>query len=142
MPEKLNIKNHKDDIYTVEVNENGDCIEFDLTDITMPIRANEAFQKCDEIKERYTRYIADADNEKALYFLNEAFAEMREAMDIFLGDGACEKIFGTTNYITMFDDLAEALQPHFEKMRVKMGTIADVIAKKYKTEDTEEDGLV
>ena len=141
MAEKLNLKNHNEDIYTIEVNENGDTIQFDLTDITLAMRGQEAFNKCDEIKERYTRYIAD-DDTKALFYLNEAFAEMREAMDIFLGEGACEKIFGNTNYITMFDDLADALQPHFEKMVEKMGSIASMITKKYSKEDKKEDGLV
>ena len=75
-------------------------------------------------------------NEKAQAELaSQMFNEMRDAVDQFLGVNACHKIFGTTNYISMFDDLFEQLQPHFEKMNLNAKKFAESIQTKYQHED-------
>ena len=71
-------------------------------------------------------------NEKArLDAHRTAFKEMRVAMDAFLGEGACQKIFGDRNYVEMYDDLMEALEPHFEKMKLNTEGISARIKAKY-----------
>ena len=62
---------------------------------------------------------------------DKMYRDMRKAMDTFLGQGACQKIFGDTNYLTMYDELFEALQPHFEKMGLNAESLKDSIVRKY-----------
>ena len=65
----------------------------------------------------------------------EAFKQMRAAMDVFLGEGACQKIFGDRNYIEMYDDLFKELAPHLEKMKLNTQGISDRIKEKYSPKD-------
>ena len=75
-------------------------------------------------------------NEEArLDAYKKAFKEMRIAMDAFLGDGACQKIFGDRNYVEMYDELFEALAPHMEKMKINTAGIAERIKAKYAPKD-------
>jgi hypothetical protein len=41
----------KKDIYTIEVNDNGDKIEFDLADIGLPFKCAKALEEIDKIKQ-------------------------------------------------------------------------------------------
>jgi len=68
------------------------------------------------------------------------FKKMRLAMDKFLGEGACQKIYGDRNYYEMFDDLLnEFTKPreelngksHFEMMHMGSTDIKKRIASKY-----------
>ena len=61
----------------------------------------------------------------------EQAKEMRKAFDSFLGDGACQKIFGDTNYYGMFLQLFDALEPHFDKMKIKLDKAKLKLANKY-----------
>ena len=61
----------------------------------------------------------------------KAFKDMRVAMDGFLGEGACQKIFGDRNYLEMFSDLFDELAPHLEKMEINTRGIIDRIKNKY-----------
>lgn len=138
------------DIYTIEVNDNGDTIEFDLVDIELPFKADKAFREIDRIsgelqaklviidkkKDHPIKGAAMTANEEArLNAYREAFVGMRAAMDCFLGDGACQKIFGDRNYLEMYTDLAEALAPHMEKMQLNVDGIRKRIKDKYGKQD-------
>lgn len=140
------IRIEKKDIYTIEVNDNGDTIEFDLVDIELPFKCDRALSEVNRIykelkaklviiEKREDRKLDNevmTANEKAkLEAHRTAFKEMRVAMDAFLGEGACQKIFGDRNYVEMFDDLFEALTPHFEKMKLNSQGITDRIKEKY-----------
>ena len=144
------IRIEKKDIYTIEVNDNGDTIEFDLLDIELPFKCERAMNEVNrvyrELKGKLVIIEKKEDrklegeimtaNEKAkLEAHRNAFKEMRVAMDAFLGDGACQKIFGDRNYVEMFDDLFEALAPHFEKMKLNTQGITDRIKRKYAQKD-------
>ena len=68
------------------------------------------------------------------------FKEMRYAMDKFLGEGACQKIFGNRNYYTMFDDLLKELtkkrpelnnKSHFDMLELNAKSVNDRIMNKY-----------
>ena len=146
MNNKLRIE--KKNIYTIEVNDNGDTIEFDLEDIELPLKLNEAFMSVDRItnslkqkeiaiskKEVIKKGIMTNVEEERIKAYRDAFKEMRKAMDCFLGKGACQKIFGNRNYPDMYDDLFEQLQPHLEKMKIKSENIAKKIEEKYSNSD-------
>lgn len=142
--EKIRVE--KKNIYTIEVNDNGDTIEFDLADIGLNFKLLKALKEIDRIqnymKNELTiinkrqdvkgKYISK-NEEDTLRLWNKAFKDMRSAMDCFLGEGACQKIFGDRNYIEMFDDLMEQLKPHLEKMKISYKDIQNKIAKKYST---------
>ena len=140
------IRIEKKDIYTIEVNDYGDTIEFDLVDIELPFKADRALSEINrlykELKaklviiEKKEDHQLDGEfmtaNEKAkLEAHKNAFKEMRVAMDAFLGQGACQKIFGDRNYLEMYDDLFDQLEPHFEKMKLNSEGIAARIKDKY-----------
>ena len=146
------IRVERKDIYTIEVNDNGDTIEFDLVDIELPFRCDRALKEIDAITselkgkllvEEKKREKATnpkeirASEEKTLELYRTAFMDMRVAMDEFLGAGACQKIFGDRNYIYMYDDLMEQLAPHFERMKLNTDGIRERFMKKYgaKTDD-------
>lgn len=134
------------DIYTIEVNDNGDTIEFDLVDIELPFKCERALNEVNRIykelqaklviiekkKDHQIKGEIITANEKArLEAHRTAFKEMRVAMDAFLGEGACQKIFGDRNYVEMYDDLFEQLEPHFEKMKLNTEGITARIKAKY-----------
>lgn len=140
----------KKDIYTIEVNDNGDTIEFDLVDVELPFKAEKAVTEVNKIikdlkaklviinkkKDRKLDGEVMTANERSLMdAYRKAFKDMRVAMDAFLGEGACQKIFGDRNYLEMYDDLFTQLAPHFEKMKITTGGIVERIKEKYSNVD-------
>ena len=144
------IRIEKKDIYTIEVNDLGETIEFDLVDIELPFKCERALAEVNRIYkelqgklviiEKRKDHKLDGEfmtaNEKAKLDAHRAtFKEMRVAMDAFLGAGACQKIFGDRNYVEMYDDLFEALAPHLEKMKLNTEGITARIKAKYSKKD-------
>lgn len=140
----------KRDIYTIEVNDQGETIEFDLVDIELAFKAERAFSEVSRIANDLKAKLVIIDkqedhpqkgklmtkNEEArVNAYREAFKQMRVGMDAFLGEGACQKIFGDRNYLEMYDDLAKALEPHFEKMKLNSDGISERIKAKYSHKD-------
>ena len=144
MENKLRIE--KRDIYTIEVNDNGDCIEFDLADIELPFKCERALFMIEKLKKEFNTKIQIiskkqdfkkkgefmSNNEKEyLKAQKEMFKSMRIAMDEFLGQGACQKIFGDRNYLEMYDDLMKQLDPHLKKMELNFDGMKKRIQNKY-----------
>ena len=140
----------KKDIYTIEVNDKGETIEFDLVDIELPFKCERALSEVNRIYKDLKAKLVIIDkkedhklngevmtaNEKAtMEAYKIAFKEMRVAMDVFLGEGACQKIFGDRNYVEMYDDLFEQLAPHLKKMKLTTVGITDRIKAKYSQKD-------
>ena len=138
------------DIYTIEVNDKGETIEFDLVDVELPFKCEKAWAEVNNIskelqaqlviisKQENTKQngkLMTTKEEKTIEAYRKAFREMRVAMDGFLGDGACQKIFGDRNYLEMYTDLAEALAPHMEKMQLNSEGIRKRIKDKYGKQD-------
>lgn len=150
------------DIYRIEVNDEGECIEFDLKDIGLRSKGIDALNKIEEIQKKYAIIFKEIeemetnvkkgeeediekvikDNKFKSYHEAEIemFKEMRYAMDLFLGEGACQKIFGDRNYYDMFYDLVEELakprkelhgKSHLEMLNIKSDQINRRIAEKY-----------
>ena len=136
--EKLNFQRNREDFYILEVNEKGETIEFDLTDINLPdkiMKASENIKKLDEEYMEKIRKVPKDDEEKyvkeLLEIQKEMFTKMRKEMDSFMGDGACKKIFGEAEYYGMFLDLMEQLEPHFNKMIIKADVAKKRLVEKY-----------
>lgn len=144
------IRIEKKDVYTIEVNDNGDTIEFDLVDIELPFKCERALAEVNRISKELQAKLVIIDkredhkqkgkvmtvNEEArITAYREAFKQMRAAMDVFLGEGACQKIFGDRNYIEMYDDLFKELAPHLERMKLNTQGITERIKEKYSPKD-------
>lgn len=143
--EKINIQ--KNGIYKIQVNDKGEYIEFDVDDIGTSIKCYESLDKIEkleeETKEKMQELIDNKDSEidkKISYLENNMFKEMRNIMDDFLGENACQKIFGDRNYYSMYNDLFEELskkrkelggKSHFEMMGIEAKTINEKIINKY-----------
>ena len=140
----------RNDIYTIEVNDKGETIEFDLVDIELPFKCERAWAEVNRIskelqaqlviisKQEDTKQngkLMTKKEEMTVEAYRKAFKEMRAAMDCFLGDGACQKIFGDRNYLEMFNDLFDALKPHLEKMEINSQGILERIKAKYRKKD-------
>lgn len=147
--------------YTIEVNDAGETITFDLTDTALASKLFRMFDRVDKITKKYTEqaktvegqpdealFSGEVENpdtgnkeERVLMTKNQLagaeltdafYRESREALDTFLGAGACQKIFGDANYLAMFDDLFTQLQPHFKKMGINTAQIRHRAAEKHR----------
>ena len=118
------------DIYKIEVNDKGECIEFNLNDISNSIKFVEALKDIEKLEKKYTDKMKnievyeedDFQSKEVQEYVKieqEMFKEMRLAMDKVLGENACQKIFGDRNYYEMFDDLIEELSKPREELKGK-----------------------
>lgn len=145
--EKLIIERDESDFYKLEVNDKGDYIEFDLVDIGLPERMLQATEKIPKIDEEYTNNINSlsqnkemSSEEKAKKILDEEskyFVRMDEVFDSFLGEGACNKIFGGKKIYGQYTKLLEGLEPHFEKMHIKQQKAKRKLADRYLNKDSD-----
>lgn len=153
MAEQLRI--HRKDIYEIEVNDDGETLVFAMGDLTLPFRLNEAYEEIGKIQDELKQKLViigkkqDSKDKNSALTKNqlaivqaqkEAFAKMRKAMDKFLGEGGCQKVFGDANYLEMYNDLFEELTrkgedglSHFDKMKISSDSIAVRIEEKYKS---------
>lgn len=141
--EKIRIGN--DNVYRIEVNDKGECIEFDLLDIELPMKLINASERLKEEKEKHSERMETIKNGKAdgaevikkQYEVDKEFCNtMREILDELFGKGASQKIFGDVNRIDMFDDFFTQLEPHLDKIVINIEKIKKDLVKKYKlTED-------
>lgn len=139
--ETLEIKRKKEDFYRLQINDTDDYIEFDLTDIGLPERimiASDNILKLDKEYMIEKEKIEQENKGNEVNLLRESIklekekcVEMRKEFDGFLGEGACQKIFGDTNYYGMFLQLFDALEPHFKKMEINIKKGKEKLAKRY-----------
>ena len=137
---KLEIKRNREDFYRLQINDTDDYIEFDLTDIGLPEKILNASDNIFKIDSDYQKKIKEIDENctdevenlrQKLKLEKDKCIEMRKEFDGFLGAGICEKIFGDANYYGMFFFFFLALEPHFEKMEIKLKKGKEILAKKY-----------
>lgn len=140
MDGKLRIERDREDLYILEVNDKGETIEFDLTDINLPakmIKCSENLEKKDKeyhqkILELENQNLSNEEKAKKIIEIDEEYCKtMREDFDGFLGEGACQKIFGDRNTYGMYLKLFEQLEPHFEKMIIKSKKAQQRLIDKY-----------
>lgn len=146
---------HRKDIYEIEVNDNGDTLTFAMGDLQLPFLLNEAYEEIsrtqDWLKQKITVINKQKDSKEknsamtrnqiaVMNAQKEAFAKMRKAMDKFLGEGGCQKVFGNANYLEMYNDLFEELTKkgedglsHLDRMKISSDSISKRIEEKYRT---------
>lgn len=138
--EKLVLEQNRDDYYILEVNDKGDTIEFDLTDIRLPQLIMEAGENMEKLGKKYSEKAKEieqnnkTDEEKAKAYMaldSKHAKEMRTLFDSFLGEGACQKIFGNKESYGQYNRLLDALEPHFKKMKFKRDKAQERLAQKY-----------
>lgn len=144
------------DLFRIEVNDDGEYIEFNLNDVSLNFKCYEAIDMVNKIIKEATNKektlleklvkenIEDYDTETKREFAklqNETFMKMREAMDHFLGQGACQKIFGDYNDYDMFDLLMEEFEKkrkeldgksYFDKLQITSNNAKQRLMEKYK----------
>lgn len=131
--------------YVIEVNDKGDIITFEPTDPNFALKVMCAYERVQELVQEYEKrhdeiknrpdepmneYITKNQYDLAL-LADEFYRNAREAMDGFLGEGGCQKIFGDKNWVTMFEDLAEQMKPHFKAMNVRINDIYTKAVQKH-----------
>lgn len=137
--------------YIIEVNDDGETISFNPDDPTLALRMEKAFEDVskalDNLKAKILiiekkenippqkGQLIDSKTRETLKVYDASYKNMRKAMDGFLGKGACQKIFGDKNYLSMFNDLFKALEPHFAELGLKGSSFYDAIKEKYGNED-------
>jgi hypothetical protein len=140
----------KDEFGNEKKDENGNLlyIEFDLEDIELPLKYNKCeflirkakqdlkfdlliINKRQDVKGKYLLSKNEEDRIKAT---KKYYKTMEEAMDLFLGEGAVNKIFGKKRYYEMFDDLAEQLEPILPLLSENLANITKMIPEKYANE--------
>lgn len=140
---KLEIKRNREDFYRLQINDTDDYIEFDLTDIGLPERILKASDNIFQIDGDYQKEMKEITESctdeverlrKELKLEKEKSLAIRKEFDSFLGEGSCQKIFGDVNYYGMYLQLFEALEPHFEKMKIKLKKGKEKLANKYLNE--------
>lgn len=139
--EKLILEKNREDYYILEVNDKGDTIEFDLTDIGLAERIMNSSDRIIEQDKKYQKRVVELsetfkDDEvqltrEIIKLEKEQCQEMRRMFDDFLGEGACQKIFGDKNHYGQFNKLLDALEPHYKKMELKMQKAKRKLADKY-----------
>lgn len=145
--------------YIIEVNDKGDTISFDMADTSLTSKVCKMFERVEALSKEYEKKAAEIDQRddkphscfdfvgndgeiesKTLITQNQYdkvelidsfYIEARAAVEVLLGVGACQKIFGSKNYFEMFDDLAEQLAPHFEKIGVSYNKLKHSAAQKH-----------
>lgn len=138
-------------LYTIEVNEEGETIALDLTDLNLFTNLKSTFTRLDTLGNNFTKgmqkiekvdeskmhdnYTTEKENQQ-IELLNQFYQDSRQTLDGFLGEGACQKIFGNHNFITMFDDLAKALEPCFMDMRKKIMKSQQELRRNYAQKDS------
>jgi len=149
---KIRIKRAEEDLYKINIDDDGTEIVFDLADISLPVRCDKAFREVESNKNRAlsqikvieNKYVNQNMNKKLesqktsemLKVYQDMFAKNRVIMDEFFGlKGAMQHLFGDSNYLDMYSDLFEQFISHFEKMQLNAEAIKERISKKYGTSD-------
>ena len=141
--EKIRIQ--RDELYTIEISDDGKVITLDPLDTDFPMRIDKAFREIEKnndlLQQRFV--VIDKQEDKmrhGIYSQNdyeklEAYhnynVKNREIFDNLFGEGTCQALFGESNYIGMYNDLIDALQPHIEKVYGNVSDIREYIKRKY-----------
>ncbi|MEL4106778.1 hypothetical protein AAFA46_08085 [Oscillospiraceae bacterium WX1] len=133
--------------YIIEVSDNGDTISFDTSDTGLTSKLASTFDKINALVKEYeikaseieaqsdepystttiknnetgqteVKTLITKNQYESSKLIDRFYVDARAAMDTFLGEGACKKIFGDKNYYNMFNDLTKQLEPHFKKMGI------------------------
>lgn len=150
---KLGIKDEAGNIVFDE-KDNEVFIEFDLGDIDLPIRYSKCTTQINDAKRELKNKLViinkqqdkkgkgflSCNEEQKIKAVQEFYKKMELAMDLFLGKGGTRKFLnGKKIYWEVWDDIAEALKPYIDKMKLTVEDMEDRIKNKYKVTEKEND---
>lgn len=147
----------KDNILRVKIkDQNGNMtdgiLEFDLEDIELPLK----YQECLEQHKKNISYIKNQfiiidkredvkgkkllskNEEDKIKLLNEFYDREMKSMDLFLGEGKSKmflKLMNRNPYWSMFDDIAEVIEPISPKLKLNLDNIDKKIKEKYSSKE-------
>ena len=134
----------KDNVYQIEVNDNGDCIDIDLLDIELPIKFINAGKTLERETKIYNNKVKALENQykddvktylyKRLDVDRTYCKKMREMFDSWLGEGTSQKVFGSKNRIGMFDEFYNQLVPILNDIQLNFEQIKENLLKRYNPE--------
>jgi len=124
-------------IYTIEVNDKGDTITIDLTDIDQMSRFNTAYGELEKVQNGI-KGISPSTPEDSPQEIQASTSELinqllrgYELIDLMFGEGSVEKIFGGHKTIDGFFQFFEQMTPHIEKARQSLEEVSEGLTKKY-----------
>ena len=133
-------------------NGNEVCIEFDLSDIELPLKYNRCINLIEEARRKLKsqmiiidkkqdhkgKQLLSSNEEAKAKAIKQFYKEMEVAMDLFLGENGTRKYLnGRKPYWEMWDDISEALEPHLAKMKLTVTDMTKRIKEKYKIEEND-----
>lgn len=133
--------------------ESTGCLVFDVADTKLSKRLFDMYDKITALTSQYETKAAEIDAQADEPYrtiesggeqivitknqhdnaelLDKFYIDARDVVDGFLGEDACQNIFGDKNYLDMFDDLTEQLRPHFQKMGLDAKGLKEKAIKKH-----------
>lgn len=134
--------------YVIEVNDKGETISVDFSDVAQVKAFNEALLELDTLRAKMGKVAGELEDlgkqelpelkqsvestNRLLEFLNEAY----EIINLMFGEGATDKIFNGKKTVTGFYQFFDQIVPHLEKAMKKVSSVADDIAKKYEEKES------
>lgn len=146
----------KDNVIKIKIkdqegNDTGKFLTFDLEDIELPLRYQQMFEEhkknenyvkhqfiiIDKKQDKKGKKILTANEEEKLKVMKEYYQREMHALDLFLGEGKTQMILdimGRRPYISMFNDIGEALKPLNNILEKNIELTDEKIKNKYKIE--------
>ena len=133
-------------------NDTGNYLEFDLEDISLPLRIQRLeeehkknlnylkmqFALIEKMEEKSGKKLLTNKEEERMKTIGEFYNREIKTIDLFLGEGGTEKILnGRKPYYEMFNDIMEALEPLEPIFKKSFEKVKNNIANKYKVTDSE-----
>lgn len=150
METKINLK--KDNVLKVEIydengKDTGNYLEFDLEDVSLPLKIQQvqeehkknqnylkmSFALIDKKQDKSGKKLLSSNTEEKFKVLQTYYQKEIAILDLILGDGGTEKLLnGRKPYYSMFDDIMEYLEPLEDAFRQSFINVTNKIVEKYK----------
>lgn len=155
------IRLKKDNIIKIGIidangNDTKEYLEFDLEDIELPLRYQEALEEhkknvnylkqsiiiIDKKKDHKGKKLLSFNQEEKVKVYREFFKREMKATDLFLGEGGTTKLLnGRKPYMTMFEDINEMINPILPILKKGFDDIGNKLKEKYKSVEGQENVL-
>lgn len=129
-----------------EGNDTGEHLEFDMEDIELPLKLNQCEAEhrknlqylqsqniiLDKKEDKKGKFLLSWKEEEKIKLMKEFYKREMGALDLFLGkDGTKKLLNGRNPYYTMYEDIAEIIQPILPLLKQKTEDITTMIKNKY-----------
>lgn len=144
-------------IKTVDGEETGEYLQFDLEDIELPLKMNECearhksnvrnlknqFIIIDKKQDKKGKYLLSWKEEEKLKALKEFYLQEEKALDLFLGENGTKKLLNGRNpYYSMYEDINDIIEPILPKLKIRADDITKKIQEKYSNRLSGEDKVL